>query len=99
MFISREDNDPLRVLEDALAATEEAEPIEHRMHEARKDGTLASGPYNHDVEIAAAIGLITKAEAIVVEKARRLRRQAIMVDDFPKDLRRTEIYQTTQAVG
>jgi hypothetical protein len=27
-----------------------------------------------------------------------LRRKAIMVDDFPKDLGRTEIYQTTEPV-
>ena len=49
-------------------------------------------------EIAAALGVISKAEAQVVERARALRRRAIMVDDFPRDLRRSEIYQSTQPV-
>ena len=97
MFISTEENDPVRVLEGALVAAEQAEPIEHKLHAARKEGTLAAGA--HDAEIAAALGLITKSEALIVERARRLRRQAIMVDDFPKDLRKTEIYQTTQPVS
>jgi acyl-CoA dehydrogenase len=99
MYISSEENDPVHVLEAALVAAEAAEPIEHRLQAARKVGTLAAGALTHDVEIAAALGLITKSEAQIVERARRLRRQAIMVDDFPKDLRRSEIYQTTQAVS
>lgn len=99
MFISREENDPVRVLEAALVAVEKAEPIEHRLNAARKAGTLAAGARNRDVEAGTALGVITTAEALLVEEARRLRRQAIMVDDFPKDLRKTEIYQTTQAVG
>ena len=33
-----------------------------------------------------------------MERAKTLRRQVIMVDDFPKDLGKTEIYQTTQPV-
>ena len=32
------------------------------------------------------------------EVAAELRRKAIMVDDFPKDFGRSELYQTTQAV-
>jgi hypothetical protein len=33
-----------------------------------------------------------------MERAKTLRRRAIMVDDFPKDLGPTEIYQTTEPV-
>ena len=95
---SRDENDPVGVLEAALVAAEEAEPIERKIRAARKSGSFAAGALRHDVEIAAALGVITKAEAQLVERARALRRKAIMVDDFPKDLRKTEIYQTTQPV-
>jgi hypothetical protein len=33
-----------------------------------------------------------------MDLARRLRRQVIMVDDFPMDLGKSEIHQTTQPV-
>ena len=35
---------------------------------------------------------------VTSSSAHALRRKAIMVDDFPKDLGRTEIYQTTEPV-
>jgi len=34
----------------------------------------------------------------LLQRASELRRKAIMVDDFPKDFGRSELYQTTQAV-
>ena len=43
-------------------------------------------------------GVITEAESGLLQRAAELRRKAIMVDDFPKDFGRTEVYQTTQAV-
>jgi acyl-CoA dehydrogenase len=98
MFIPRDENDPVAVLEAALVAVEQADPIEHKIRTARKSGSFAAGALRHDLEIAAALGIITKADAQIVERARALRRKAIMVDDFPKDLRKTEIYQTTQPV-
>jgi hypothetical protein len=86
------------VLEAALVAAEQAEPVEQKIRAARKSGSFVAGTLRHDVSIATALGVITKAEAQLVERARALRRKAIMVDDFPKDLRNTEIYQTTQPV-
>jgi hypothetical protein len=44
-------------------------------------------------------GVITPEEKAAVERAQTLRRRVIMVDDFPQDLGRTEIYQTTQPVS
>jgi acyl-CoA dehydrogenase len=98
MFISRDENDPVGVLEAALVAAEQAEPIEQKIRAARRSGSLAPDAFRHDVEIAAALGIVSKVEAQIVERARALRRKAIMVDDFPRDLRKTEIYQTTQPV-
>jgi acyl-CoA dehydrogenase len=99
MYIGKGETNPIATLEAALVAAEEAQPIEDKIRAARRAGTLAADSLKHDVEIAAALGVISKAEVEVVENARALRRKAIMVDDFPKDLRRTEIYQTTQPVG
>ena len=50
------------------------------------------------VDEALAKGVITAEEKAAMERAKALRRQAIMVDDFPQDLGKTEIHQTTQPV-
>ena len=99
MYIGKGEMNPIATLEAALIAAEEAEPVEEKIRAARKAGRLAGDSLRHDVEIAAALGVISRAEAQLVDTARALRRKAIMVDDFPKDLRRTEIYQTTQPVA
>ena len=44
-------------------------------------------------------GVISADEAHAIERAQQLRRRVIMVDDFPRDLGKTEIFQTTQAVS
>jgi acyl-CoA dehydrogenase len=98
MFVPQDENDPIAVLEAALVAAEQSGPIEQKIRAARKSGNLAAGPLRQDVEIAAALGIISTAEAQLIERARALRRKAIMVDDFPKDLQKSEIYQTTQPV-
>ena len=98
MFISTDENDPVATLEAALIAVIAAEPVEQKIRAARSSGALASGLREHDSELAAAQGVISKAELEIVQSARALRRRAIMVDDFPKDLGKTEIYQTTQPV-
>jgi acyl-CoA dehydrogenase len=96
MFISTDENDPIQTLEAALTAVIAAEPIEQKIRAARK---TSAAFLEHDLAFAAAQGIISKGEADLVQRARGLRRKAIMVDDFPKDLGRTEIYQTTQPVS
>lgn len=90
MFISRDEADPIATLEAALQATIDAEPVEQKLRAQNTNG--------HDIAALVKHDHITEAEAAVVQRARTLRRRAIMVDDFPKDLGKTEIYQTTQAV-
>ena len=43
-------------------------------------------------------GVISKAEFDLLKRAAELRRRVIMVDDFPQDFGRSELYQTTQPV-
>ena len=42
--------------------------------------------------------MISKAEVDTLARASMLRRRAIMVDDFPQDLGKSEIFQTTREV-
>jgi acyl-CoA dehydrogenase len=98
VYIPTAENEPVAVLEAALRAVIAAEPVGAKIRKAR-DGGLISGRYADDmVEEACSKGVITQEEKSMMERAKTLRRKAIMVDDFPKDLGKTEIYQTTEAV-
>ncbi|HET7160355.1 MAG TPA: hypothetical protein VFI62_15255, partial [Burkholderiales bacterium] len=69
--------------EAALTAAIAAEPLEQKLRAVRDTP--------HD-------SVLTTAEHAVIARARALRRKATMVDDFPKDLGKSEIYQSTQPV-
>ena len=98
VFIPRAEHEPVAILEAALRAVIAAEPVGAKIRAAR-DGGLISGRYADEmVEEACAKGVITREEKSMMERAKALRRKAIMVDDFPKDLGPTEIYQTTEPV-
>ena len=86
------------MLEAALRAVIAAEPIGAKIRQARERGVIASDFADPMVEEARAKGVITQAEQEAMERAKLLRRHVIMVDDFPKDLGKTEIHQTTQPV-
>jgi len=97
-YIPQAENEPVAILEAALRAVIAAEPIGAKIRQARDTGAI-SGRYADDmVEEACAKGVITQEEKAAMDRAKNLRRKAIMVDDFPKDLGKTEIYQTTEPV-
>lgn len=97
MFISDSEDDAVGALEAALTAVIAAEGLEQKIRASRK---AAAGSLLHEADLPRALaeGVISESEAVLVRRARLLRRKAIMVDDFPKDLGRTEIFQTTQPV-
>jgi acyl-CoA dehydrogenase len=96
MFIGAgDDADSVAILEAAFAAAIEAEPIEQKLRAAH----MQTPPDGAAARHAVTSGIITQAEARIIERASALRRKAIMVDDFPKDLGKTEIYQTTEPVS
>ena len=98
VFMPHDENDPVATLESALHAVIEAEPIAARIHTAREQG-LITGHFPHEItDDALEKGVITADEKAALARAQMLRRKVIMVDDFPQDLGRTEIYQTTQPV-
>ena len=99
MCIPKDENDPVTVIDAALLAVIAAEPIEAKMRAAQRAGTI-SGEFGDQVAAdALAKGVITQAESASLARAKALRRQVIMVDDFPKDFGRSEMFQTTQAVS
>ncbi len=97
-YISPSEHDAVGGLEAALVAVIAAEAVEAKMRAAQKAGVL-SGKGTSLTDSALRQGIISASDAQVLARAQQLRRRAIMVDDFPRDLGKTEIFQTTQAVS
>ena len=98
VYIPKDPNEPIAALEAGLRAVIAAEPIGAKIRAAREQGKITASFADQIVDEAVAKGVITAQEKAAMERAKTLRRQVIMVDDFPKDLGKTEIYQTTQPV-
>lgn len=82
-------DEPVGAIEQALAATLEAEPIEAKIRELEKRGALEGNPQANVRDIADAAfaaGGITAEEYAVVKRRNSLRDTVVKVDDFPFDL-------------
>ncbi|WP_269532224.1 acyl-CoA dehydrogenase [Chitinimonas sp. BJYL2] len=86
MYVPKDENDAVGVLNYALVAHIEAESTEGKLRRAQRDGKLKSLNAKGRLDEALAAGLITQAEFDAVTRARRLKREVIMVDDFDKML-------------
>jgi acyl-CoA dehydrogenase len=96
MHLPTTGEDPVSLIERALAATLEAEPIEARIRAAGKEGRFdAKLPGGAGIEVllerAQAANVVTAAEAAAVTAARDLVAKVIRVDDFPQDLGASEM--------
>ena len=98
VFIPKNEDEPIGTLEAALRATIAAEAVEAKIRGAVKDGRIGGRFADELAREALAKGIISRADADALERAHALRRKVIMVDDFPRDLGKSEIFQTTQAV-
>jgi acyl-CoA dehydrogenase len=98
VFIPDDPNEPIAALEAGLRAVIAAEPVGAKIRKAREQGVILSAIADRMVEEALSQGIINHEEKAAMDLARRLRRQVIMVDDFPQDLGKSEIHQTTQPV-
>jgi acyl-CoA dehydrogenase len=96
MCVPRDENDAVTVLDAALLAAIAAEPVEAKMRAAARAGAISGEMLAGD---ALAKGVINPMEADTLARAKALRRKAIMVDDFPRDFGRSELFQTTQPVS
>ena len=92
-------DEPIAALEAALRAVIAAEPIGSQDPRRRANAGTIAGRFADDLADAGARqGRDHAGGKEALERANELRRKVIMVDDFPKDLGKSEIFQTTQAV-
>lgn len=98
VFVSADENDQVRTLELALAAVIAAEPVEAKLRQAQQAGTIARRYADQVAAEGLKNGVITQEESDLLKRAAELRRRVIMVDDFPRDFGKSELYQTTQPV-
>jgi acyl-CoA dehydrogenase len=96
MYLPRKEDDLLGRLESAMEAVIKADPIEAKLRAAQKEGKLPQRTAAERRDAAVKQGLITLADFEHLARTDRLRREVIMVDDFPTDLSRPKIQETTQ---
>jgi acyl-CoA dehydrogenase len=96
MFVPKSDDDPVGLVEHALAATLESEPVDAKVRAAIKAGTLAAQgapgePADAVLARAEAAGIISAAEHALVRRQRLLAARLVRVDDFAQDLGAAEM--------
>ncbi|HTR58651.1 MAG TPA: acyl-CoA dehydrogenase [Casimicrobiaceae bacterium] len=91
MYLPKSESEIIGAIEAALEATLAAEPIEARIREAQKNGTLKIKVGEDRAAAAQAAGIINAEELMVVRRAKRLLDQIVRVDDFAQDLGASEM--------
>ena len=91
MYLPTSEADPTGQLEAALLATIACEPIEKKLREAVRNGSLARRMQEDFATLAFEKGLITSEEHTAWKRKETLRKGVIKVDDFPQDFGRAEI--------
>lgn len=86
MYLPRDEQDAVGVIELALEATLQAEPVHAKLRAAQKAGKLEARSAQELESQALAHGVVTSAEHALLVRARELTAEVIKVDDFPFDL-------------
>jgi acyl-CoA dehydrogenase len=89
IYVPRKEDDVIGRLEFAMEAVIKADPIEARIRAAQKEGKLLQRTLPERRDAAVKQGIITLAEFEHLVRTDRLKREVIMVDDFPTDLSRS----------
>jgi acyl-CoA dehydrogenase len=84
IYIPSSSNEPIGILERALRCATQCEITESKVRAAVKSG-LISAQGDEKITKALERGIITAIEAESLTEMKSLRRQVIMVDDFPSD--------------
>ncbi len=88
MHVPTDEREPLGVLEPALRAVLETEQIERKLRALAREGRLRALTERERLAEAREAGITGEEEFRAVERARRLKREVIMVDDFDATLTR-----------
>ncbi|KIA80427.1 acyl-CoA dehydrogenase [Chromobacterium amazonense] len=86
MYVPQEETDPVGVLGHALNAILATEPVEQKLRKLARDGKFKTITARERLAEALQTGLINQEEFDAVTRARKLKRDVIMVDDFDKKL-------------
>ncbi|HET7401839.1 MAG TPA: acyl-CoA dehydrogenase domain-containing protein, partial [Usitatibacter sp.] len=81
-YVPRREDDVIGRLDIAMEAVVAAEPIEHKLRRAMRDGRLREGPAADVRDTALKLGVVTPEEHDLLARAERLRRDVVKVDDF-----------------
>ncbi|MCW5593204.1 MAG: acyl-CoA dehydrogenase [Burkholderiales bacterium] len=88
IYLPSKEDDVIGRLEFAMEAVIKADPVEAKIRAAQKDGRLPQRTLAERRDAAVKSGVITLAEFEHLVRTDRLKREVIMVDDFPNDLSR-----------
>lgn len=86
MYLPKEETDAVGVLAHALEAVLATEPLEQKLRKLARDGQFKTVTARERLTEALQSGVLTQAEFDAVSRARKLKRDVIMVDDFDKML-------------
>lgn len=82
MYVSPSEEDAVGVLRHALDAILATEPLEQKLRKLAREGKFKRVTARERLEEALQAGLLTQPEFEAVSRARKLKRDVIMVDDF-----------------
>src|SRR5207253_9203988 len=93
LYLPRGEADATGILESAFVATVACEPIDKKLRDAIRHGSLKPRPGVDLVTAARDAGIVTAEEYALWQRKEALRKKVIKVDDFPQDFGRAEIVE------
>lgn len=85
VFTTSDTNEAMGRIEDGLVKVILAEPVEKKVQQAQRKGSLPAGMDEAVLQAAIQQGVIDEKEAVLVRNALSARSEVIKVDDFPQD--------------
>jgi len=93
MYLPKGEADATGILESAFVATVACEPIDKKLRDATRQGSLRPRPGVDLATAARDAGIVTAEEYVLWQRKEALRKNVIRVDDFPQDFGRAEIVE------
>ncbi|MDA0706296.1 MAG: acyl-CoA dehydrogenase [Proteobacteria bacterium] len=95
-YTSIEPGNPLGLLQEALLLSEQLAPLEKRLRQAQKDGSIRAEYLGEQISLAEQAGIIDSSEAQELRNFHEKVRSLLAVDDFsPEELARTSMKNVT----
>lgn len=86
VYVPQDENDPVGVLAHAHKAVIEADPLEKKLRQMERKGEFVAVSPRTRLQEALDSGVLNQEEFDLVTRARKLKRNVIMVDDFDEHL-------------